>query len=194
MDSVNESKSSFTLDKHRFYSFFANPIDYYFKSGSSIKVKMEREALSNYNNLLREATEDCNFIRITLRQFNSEFETSIENKEKFCQEHQEACKILDNGSKSFPFSQSSKNSVTSQKLSVETQNVLCDLQDLLGSYPTSDVSSSSTVQDIENAYKNLEEHHEKTVFTACSLFPILRDRLNCTSREPNTDKKTNFSL
>ena len=184
MDSTNKSKySSFGLSS--LYGFFTVPVNYLFPKDKPSKTNAKSQAASNYAKLCAEVSQDLQAIGLNIDRFNAELNghnnnSKIANTEKYnkLKKNEKLESELKNSS---IFGESEIN-VEHKKQVREAEKIMSKLQDLMKGYRYS-LDKSPTAQEIQDAYKELEEHHQKTVNLALILFPKLDGILNYTRNE-----------
>ncbi len=184
---VNNLFTNKNLDK----DISGNKFQYNSTSNKMSQIKMEVEALSEYNQLGEKINEDLQIIKKTIKDFNSEFKAHIKNNKNLTQEYN----TLKNQLKIYSTFQQPEEIITLQRESIRTDEISNILQELVGNYPNNNFNESTTIEEINAAYEELEEHHQKTVDAALTLFPNLYVFLNhVTKGESNITNKETSSL
>ena len=147
-----------------------------------LQIKREREALEEYNRLGYKVHEDLQLIQKNLKDLNYEFNARTRNNKSLNQEY----KKLKNQLIMYSTFQQPEEYITLQRENIRTNELSNILQELIGNYPNATFNESSTIEEINAAYKELEEHHQKTVDTALTLFPNLYIFLNHTEKEKSS--------
>ena len=150
-------------------------------------IKREKEALEKYNQLGSEIHEDLQLIKKYLKDLNLELNSHIGDKKNLDQEY----KKLKNQLIMYSTFQQPEEYLTLQRESIRTDELSSMLQELIGNYPNATFNESSTIEEINAAYKELEEHHQKVVNIAVILFPDLNSFLTLVKQTKNLDLTSN---
>ncbi len=152
------------------------------------QIKMEIEAISEYNQLGDKINEDLQLIKKTIKDFNSEFNDHIKINKNWAQEYN----TLKNQLKIYSTFQQSEEIIILQRESTRNDEISNILRELIGNYPNFTFSESPTIKEINAAYEELEEHHQKVVDLAVIFFPGLQELLNLFKQTNNLDLTLNY--
>ena len=152
-----------------------------------LQIKREREALEEYNRLGYKVHEDLQLIQKNLKDLNYEFNARTRNNKSLNQEY----KKLKNQLIMYSTFQQPEEYITLQRENIRTNELSNILQELIGNYPNATFNESSTIEEINAAYKELEEHHQKVVNIAVILFPDLNSFLTLVKQTKNLDLTSN---